>query len=159
MKTIDNFLDIEIANKIYANLVKKFRLSEYRSHCFYDSNKDDPSVCGFIRNLAPNMFPKHSGDFHVYGNSFLEKSRNIGPHFPSCFFKKHGQLMLCRQPFIGGEIIFPTQSWNVGDAQNNEGITVPLRHNKYIQSNTSEQRTMNFISVTKHPVIYLNILY
>jgi hypothetical protein len=159
MKITDNFLDIEIANKIYANLVKKFNLDKYRSHCFYDSDKDDPSVCDFIKQLAPNMFPKNSSDFHIYGNSFLEKSRNIGPHFPSCFFKNHGQLMLCRGAFVGGDITFPTEKWSVGNSQDNNGNTITLKHNRYIQSNTSEQRTMNFISVTRHPIIYLNILY
>ena len=48
MKVINNFLNIEIANKIYSNLVSKFRLSEYRSHCFYDTDKDDPEVYKFI---------------------------------------------------------------------------------------------------------------
>jgi len=158
MKVINNFLDIEIANKIYANLVNKFKLGEYRSHCFYDTEKDDPEVYKFIFSAAPELKRRATNDFHLYCNSFLEKSRNIGPHFPSCFFKKHNQLMLCRKPYIGGDIVFPTENWGAGDPQGNEGITVPLEHNRLISSKTSEQRVMNFLSLTKHPVIYLNIL-
>ena len=158
MKVINNFLDIEIANKIYANLVNKFKLDEYRSHCFYDSDKDDPEIRKFILSIAPALKSLAGNDFHLYCNSFLEKSRNIGPHFPSCFFENHNQLMLCRKPYIGGDIVFPTKDWEVGSPQDNEGITAQLEHNRLVSSETSEQRIMSFLSLTKHPVIYLNVL-
>jgi len=158
MKTIDNFLDIEIANKIYANFVKKFKLKDYRSHCFYDSDRDNPEIYKFIFSVAPQLKSLAGNDFHMYCNTFLEKSRNIGPHFPSCFFKNHHQLMLCRKPYIGGDIIFPEEDWQVGSPQENYGKTISLKHGRLISSLTSEQRTMNFISTTMHPVVYLNIL-
>ena len=158
MKVINNFLETEIANKIYANLIKRFDLDTYRSHCFYDSSKDDPGIYKFIFSICPKLKSLAGNDFHMYCNSFLDKSRNIGPHFPSCSFKRHDQLMLCRRPHIGGEIIFPSKDWEVGDPQNNTGTTISLRHNRLISSETKEQRIMNFISLTKHPIIYLNIL-
>jgi hypothetical protein len=146
MKTTNNFLEIDLANKIYANFVKKFDLSNYRSHCFYDSEKDDPEIHKFIFNISPELKSLAKNDFHMYCNSFLAKSRNIGPHFPSCVFKDHYQL------------VFPTENWGPGMHQSDEGEQVELKHNRLISSKTSQQRVMDFISIAMHPIIYLNIL-
>jgi hypothetical protein len=106
------------------------------------------------------LLEKHSNRIkysHVFGNCFIENSRNIGIH--SCpESSEYYTYMLCRYGAKGGDILFPESEINMHMPSQINTLGVKLKHNRLIKSQSADQRMMDHMSRSNGPVIYINIL-
>lgn len=159
----DNFLDADNSNHLYCWLVAEYALDEYKSTNFYDSKYDGDKLIDILimhEKFRDILLEKHSNRIkysHIFGNCFTENSRNIGIH--SCReSSEYYTYMLCRHGAKGGDILFPESEINMHMPSQINTVGVKLKHNRLIKTKSSDQRMMDYISLSNGPVIYINIL-
>lgn len=161
-KITDSFLCPDVADVLYSKCLTQYSLNQYKSYNFYNSKTDGKNFINLLKNLSSNFVKLININSHVFANSFLPHSKNIGMHQDKKY-QTYNQLMLCKEGHNGGDILFPDGEWSIGQWPVNKpsqfmGCAASLKHNRLVSSDANQLRMMDFIFTSNGPVIYINIL-